>query len=116
MSFEPRLQQAIDAQNQGVNIHKLKAGTKIIVTTKNSTYTLEVTKNKGEIWAQGGKKLPERQKVYFTGSTFGGSMIKLGWIGLAMYMEMHFNNKILKTSSVRAAKIIGDGWDYDVWA
>jgi hypothetical protein len=99
----------------GINVHKLKLGTKLLVKTKNSLYSFESTIVPGEMIAQGGKYLLKPKKIYFSGSTFGGSMLKIGWIGYGMHMEMLLEpRRVLKTTPVLAARIIGNGWEYDM--
>lgn len=103
----------------GIDVHKLIAGTKILVVTKNNLYKLIKTAESKHVIAQGGKYLLEPEEVVFTGSTFGGSMLKIGWIGYGMLMEMFLlnQNKKITTSPVKAARVIGNGWEYDLdWA
>jgi hypothetical protein len=100
----------------GINVHQLPPGTTIIARTRNSIYSLEIIDEIGHVIAIGGKHLPERHKVFFSGSTFGGSMLKVGWIGKGMHMEFHLGQRRrLTTTAVRGAKIIGtDNWEYDM--
>jgi hypothetical protein len=103
----------------GIDVHKLPAGTTVLVITKNNLYKLVKAAERKHVIAQGGKYLLEPTEVVFTGSTFGGSMLKIGWIGYGMLMEMFLldQNKRIKTSPVNAARVIGDGWEYDLdWA
>ena len=101
----------------GIDVHSLKPGTAVIVATTNSIYKIvKGQADKYEVKIQGGKYIPEPSWANFSGSTFGGSMIKPGWIGYGMFMEFFVigeRNRYV-TSSVRAAKIIGDGWEYDM--
>jgi hypothetical protein len=81
------------------------------VYTKNSTYELIIGNN--EVIVQGGKFFPEPTKAILNGSTWGGSMIKLGWIGYGMCMEIARPGlSCVTTSPVRDAKIIGPNYDY----
>lgn len=104
------------ALERGVDVHKLKAGTILLIMTRNNLYKLIKTDRDGIVYAQGGKYFIEPTEVYFSGSTFGGSMIRIGWIGYGMIMEMHIveKKKGIKTSPVQAARIIGNGWEYDI--
>lgn len=97
----------------GIDTRKLKNGTMILVLTKNSFYKLIKKKDK-VFTVQGGKKFLEEKEVIFTGSTLGGTMIKLGWIGFGMNMEMYYNKRRCTTSKVFAARLVGDGWEYDM--
>jgi hypothetical protein len=100
----------------GVDVHKLKPGTKIKVHTINSLYEFEVTDKPGYLLGQGGEYIKTQQKVYLNGSTYSGSMIKIGWIGQDMNMELFLGHKRkLTTSNAREATIIGEGWEYTVF-
>ncbi len=100
--------------NQGIDVNKLKIGTRIFVATKNSLYKF-LKEDADTLVVQGGK-LKKPTKVNFSGSTFGGSVIKVGWIGHQMYMEMYIikSKKTFKTSQVVAARVVGDNWEYSM--
>jgi hypothetical protein len=115
--LEENLQHLIEeqAKEPGIDVRRLKPGVRVIVNTMNSEYVLETTEEPGIVYAQGGKHIPHRRKVGFNGSTFGGSMIKVGWIGRGMHMEFQTSvRRILTTSSVRRAVVQGDGWSYEL--
>ena len=42
---------------------------------------------KREVVVQGGAFFPERTRAYLSGSSFGGSCLKLGWVGVGLHME-----------------------------
>ncbi len=81
------------------------------VHTQNSIYTIAIIDlEKGEVAMQGGKYLPEPELCYFRGSTFGGSMIKVGWVGVGMHLEVNSSRAgLLTTSSIRTVKVKEDG-------
>ena len=97
--------------NKGIYVSKQVQGTKISVQTKNSTYKIEVLDTEGEVRVIGG--LFEVSSVArFNGSTFGGTMLKMDWIGKDMHMEFQDDERIYTTSLVREATIFGLGWVY----
>lgn len=101
----------------GIDVHALKPGVNVLVITKNSLYKIiKCNDDKYDVSVQGGKLFPQPKKIKFTGSTFGGSMLKIGWIGKEMLMEMYSveEKKIYRTSGVVAARVIGNGWEYDM--
>lgn len=100
-------------RNGGIYVSQLQAGSTIIVSTRNSTYTI-VTSGSDKILIQGGRRFPDATEVLFQGSTWGSHMIKADWIGFNMHMELMMNEKVLLTSSVKAAKIIAPEakWEY----
>lgn len=98
-----------------IDVSRLIPETTIKVKTKNSTYILKPGQDK--IAVQGGKFFPEEKKVYFCGSTFGGSTIWLHRIGKHMQMEfMTEDEKGLPlrvlTSPVLEAEVIGKDWSF----
>jgi hypothetical protein len=99
----------------GINVHLLKMGTIIWVVTKNNKYKLtKGFRDKYDVVIRGGRYFKEPTEVNFTGSTFGGSMLKIGWIGYCMHMEMYVPSlkTTITTSSVQEAAVIGNGWEY----
>ena len=42
-----------------------------------------------EVLVQGGKFFPKHTRACLSGSTFGGSRLKMGWVGLGLHVEFH---------------------------
>lgn len=103
---------AIKSPDNGINVRKLKPGTAVLVLTRNNLYKIVKQDYAAKVTVQGGKFFKEPTEGHFTGSTFGGTTIKLDWIGYLMHMEIHFPHGILRTTGVREAKVYGDGWEY----
>ena len=112
--LEKKLQAKIDRQKElnGIDVHKLRPGTKIEVQTKNSLYCMEILQEPGCVAVKGGPHFPELEPAEFDGSNWGGSMLKVGWIGYEMQMELRTTKKKVVTTPVQAAKVIGEGWEY----
>lgn len=84
----PAINRAIAQSDRdgGVFTKDVLPGGSVLVQTLNTLYTLV---NHGDRWmAQGGDRLPEMTIVHVNGSTFGGSMIQVGFIGIAMRLEL----------------------------
>jgi hypothetical protein len=114
-NIDPRILEAIDTQDElgGIEIKKLPPGTIILAETRNSIYEIEILEKGVEI--QGGKYFPKPTSIPFHGSTWGGSMLKVGWIGYDMHMEMGHPTepaKYITTTRVKRARIIGPDWEY----
>lgn len=71
----------------GVWLKDLPTGTSLRVTTrKNTRYLLEHREDGW--WISGNKHYcPKPTKCYLRGSTWGGGMLKMGFIGRGMFME-----------------------------
>lgn len=96
----------------GIDVTKLKPNTKIEIKTKNGEYYIELLDNQGNVKIKG-SRIPTPTNAYFSGSTWGGSIIKLHWIGFGMYMEFSLNDKPFWTDAVKTAKIIGQDWEFE---
>ena len=47
----------------------------------------------------------ERTRACLNGSSFGGSCLKMGWVGLGLHMEFHAGGQWIITSHVRAIAV-----------
>jgi len=84
----------------GAWIKDLKPGKSLKVQTKNTLYTIH--NGEGGLTIQGHPKIcPEPSPVSIHGSTWGGSMLKIGFIGRGMYMEFSTNGQQYVTSMVQ---------------
>ena len=71
----------------GIWWRDVPSGTRALVKTKNSLYTIEKRQD-GKTYIKGHEKYcPAFVEATIFGSNFGGSMLKVGWIGVGMYME-----------------------------
>jgi hypothetical protein len=105
---------------EGFNISLLVCGTKIVLETRNSFYEIEIIEN-SNAFIYGGTKgddvhFKKQTRVVLNGSTFGGSLIKLDWIGKDMQLELQNGNKRFLTSPIVEATVEGpDGsWSYSM--
>ena len=73
----------------GVFIKDLPVGKTLKVRTQNTVYFIDrVSEGPEGLTIQGHPRYcPEPIKAYILGSNFGGSMIKIGFVGRGMYME-----------------------------
>jgi hypothetical protein len=71
----------------GVHLGELAPGTVLEVETANRAYTIRY-QGSGQAWISGHPVFcPEPTLVTINGSTWGGSMIKAGYIGRGMRLE-----------------------------
>ena len=61
--------------------------TVLLVQTQNSIYRIVVV-NGCAVFVQGGRFFPRLATARVAGATFGGSVLKLAWIGVGMQMEI----------------------------
>ena len=86
----------------GLYLTSLKAGDALEVRTKNTLYIVEVRDgSKGQVMIKGHKKFcPVATLATIPGSTWGGSMIKAGFVGLGMHLEFHIASVGTVTTSM----------------
>jgi len=86
----------------GVKVADIAIGAVLHIQTQNTAYTLE--RREDGLYLSGNQRFcPEPTKVTISGSTWGGSMLKVGFIGRGMHMEFHtekFNGRIT-TSAIK---------------
>lgn len=113
--LDPYLARLDDMQKEkgGIKLSKLKPGTRVIVTTLYSTYDITIIDGQ-KVRVKGGKHFAEEMETIFTGSSWGGSLLKLDWIGHDMRMEFAKPPKGLRTSRVVGATVIGPDWSYEM--
>jgi hypothetical protein len=101
---------ATEADDQdGVDVARLDPLTRLSVRTENSLYRLTILDPwRSRILLQGGQFFRVPSEAVLGGSTFGGSVLKLRWIGRGMRMEIHGASERIITSAVRSVEIDDD--------
>jgi hypothetical protein len=88
-------------QIDSVYLPELPPRTNVLVWTRHSLYRIVV--NLGtNVCLQGGELFPEPTFAQVDGASIGGSLLKPGWIGVGLVMEIRIDGKRLVTSPVRA--------------
>lgn len=89
----------------GFFIKDLKPGARLIIRTKNTSYTLLKGDDYLELWGHE-KYCPSPTKVNIHGSTFGGSVLKIGFVGRGMHLEFtrigNAPGKVITTSTIQS--------------
>jgi hypothetical protein len=90
----------------GVDVRKLPAETEVAVDTSNSHYRLVMLDDHGSrALVRGGRYLDDEAEARIEGSTLGGALLRLGWIGLGLSMELSVDGRRLNTSRVRSITV-----------
>jgi hypothetical protein len=92
----------------GVALRDLTPLTSLIVHTRNSRYHIVVSQG-DEILVQGGSFFPDPTPARLDGSSLGQSLLKLGWIGVGLRMEIRAGAQRIVTTTVRSIARGGDG-------
>lgn len=111
MNLHPELKRLMQEQEKqgGIELDKLPQGTIVEVQTKNTLYKIIALGN-NLFRVSGGKYYSTPKDTKIPGSTFGGSMIKVNWLGIGMHVEF----PACTTTAVRTLKVVApDGsWEY----
>jgi len=84
----------------GISVLDLPPLTVLRVDTRNSVYRIVISERTA-VFVQGGQFFPETSAAHLAGATFGGSLLKIGWIGVGMQMEICGDDGPIVTSPVR---------------
>jgi hypothetical protein len=91
---------------EGVILESMEACDTIHARTRNSVYEIFLLDPKsGRALVRGGKCFAEPMEVIVNGSTFGGCMLKAGWLGVGLQMEFLANGRRTITSPVQSLRI-----------
>jgi hypothetical protein len=94
------------ANTDGVLVHDIEPLATLLARTENSVYRIiPLDASSSRILIHGGRFFPEPTEVRFTGSGFGGSFLKLGWVGLGLRMEVLWDGQRIITSGVREIQV-----------
>ena len=95
----------IDA-TEGIGLNELDALTTLAVKTLNSLYKVVVLEPpRTRILIQGGEFFPELTEANLAGASFGGSMLKLSWLGCGLRMEVCSGGQRIVTSPVQSIEV-----------
>ena len=74
--------------SEGIQLDQLEELTMLAVRTSNTLYEIRVLDGpRGEVLVRGGQSFPVRTAVRLEGSTFGGSILKVGGLYPGMRIE-----------------------------
>lgn len=93
----------------GLAIAELESISTVLIRTQNSLYRVIVLQPPdANIIVQGGQFFPEPTDGRLIGSSFGGSFLKMGWIGIGFRMEIYQGLRRIVTSPVHSIEIVRD--------
>jgi hypothetical protein len=91
---------------EGVTLQTLKPCDTIHVRTYNSDYHIFLLEpESGRALVRGGKYFSQPVEATVSGSTFGGSMLKVGWLCEGFQMEFNAAGQRIVTSPVQELRV-----------
>ena len=91
---------------EGVTLMALEACDMIHARTRNSDYEIFMLDPKsGRALVRGGEYFAEPMEATVSGSTFGGCMLKAGWLCVGLRMEIYANGQRTVTSPVQSLRV-----------
>ena len=92
--------------SEGLQVGSVPDFTKIVVQTRNTTYELTVIDSGArEILIRGGRFFPALTEARLTGSSLGGSFLKVGGIYTGFNMEVLAAGTTVVTTPVKSIQI-----------
>lgn len=87
---------------EGIALRLLSPFDTIRLKTLNSEYYIFLLDPEtGKALVQGGRFFAEPIEATVSGSTFGGCMLKMGWLGVGLRVEICYNGQRIVTSPVQ---------------
>ena len=97
------------SQTSGVDLTTLDPITTLLVRTANSLYRITVRDPyRRAVSVQGGSFFPETTSACLSGSSFGGTCLKMAWVGIGLHMEFHCDQQWIITSRVQSIAVEND--------
>ena len=96
---------ALAAAGRGVAVSELAPLTCLVVQTRNTRYRIIVSGDR-EVLIDGGAIFPEPTPAHLEGATAGGSLLKVGWIGIGLRMEIRAGGRRIVTTPVASIALV----------
>jgi hypothetical protein len=90
---------AVATSGPGVALRQIEPLTELMVQTRNTRYRIVVSHD-ADIVIQGGAFFPDPTRAHVEGSSLGGNLLKVGWIGVGLRMEILAEGRRIVTTAV----------------
>ncbi len=95
----------------GIDPRELEPLTRLRVKTVHSLYEITMLDPAdSRMLIRGGMLFAEGAEAKLSGATFGASLLKMGWIGHGMRMELYIGGCTVVTSPVRSIEILEESF------
>ena len=98
--------EAITGQ-KGIHVGSLAPVTRLRVLTQNTEYQITVVEPKDwKVLVRGGRFFPTERLAFVCGSGYGGTLLKVAWIGVGLCCEPSTQGQRVVTSPVQDFEIL----------
>ena len=95
------------AGQEGLHVASLAPVTRVRVRTRNTEYRMTVVEPKDwTVLVQGGRFFPTERMAFLCGSGYGGTLLKVAWIGIGLCCELSTEGQRVVTSPVQELEIL----------
>lgn len=96
----------LSSASDGIPLRDLAQFDTVCASTQNNNYYIFLLEPEtGRALVQGGDYFAEPSEATISGSTFGGCMLKMGWLGVGLRIEFCAGGRRIVTSPVRSLHI-----------
>jgi hypothetical protein len=92
--------------DQGISIDEIETGATVVVRTSHSVYRLVVLSGTERTVLVSGGAFPEETPVVLQGATTGGNLVRTGWVGVGLRLELTDGKRRVITSRVVSIDVI----------
>jgi hypothetical protein len=95
------------SQQNGVHVGSLNPLTRLAVTTRNTEYTITIVEPKDwKVMVVGGRFFPTERLAFLCGSGYGGTLLKVAWLGVGLCCELSSEGQRVVTSPVQNYQVL----------
>jgi hypothetical protein len=93
----------------GMDLAALPALTRLEVRTQNTAYEVTLLSPlESRVLIRGGRFFAEPAESYLCGSSYGGNLLKVSWVGVGMRLEVMREGRRIVTSTVQSVNVLDD--------
>lgn len=95
------------ADRKGLHVSHLEPLTRLELKTRNSLYQITVLEpHRWKVIVRGGRFFPTETSAYLCGSGYGGTLLKVAWVGIGLCCELSAEGLRVVTSPVEDFHIV----------
>lgn len=95
------------SRQEGVHVGRLAPLTRLSMTTRNTVYRITLVEpGEWKVLVLGGRFFPTERVAFLCGSGYGGTLLKVAWIGIGLCCELSTEGQRVVTSPVQHFQIV----------